>query len=1148
MSISTKQVNPTMDRDDREVGPTASNASNLEGDVLSDDALYGTAGPAIKAATLAEDVCLLSDDENKILTTLEPATKRSPEEPKPDRRSDATPKISKATSQLADKHNTVTKEKIAAKPSTEPVQDGVKPAIQLPSKEDLINKIRSRLSKTLEVKPVHPQPAEEVVDTSGIIEIPPDLILSTEIPATPVASTATKEAELEDHDLIAILEGNEVQIRRAADIGASDETSVADDSMMFEEMQIVIVNGDELQQAQLEREKEIARRQMANLPPPQKRGRPKQKPDLAKSGTERPAVKKSNDLAGPAKGTAVTEQQQPQPQQQQQQLLQVKSQQVTVLGQTTIRPIPKKSSSPVAVVAKLKDEFVKIKSEEISPSKPKSSILPTVNRSLLKPAAHSADTVDKKLVKLSKPSPANSASPATGTKKDLIDSLVSDWDDDTVGNALPLKAEKTQSTAKPLPERPAIVQQPSVPEQSAAEPPKRLVKKKIIWDPSDATVPFSVLVKSNRSEVPITAGGSTPKMHQEGSIRFRKRADSVAVHMIEDRSKRAPFVVSQRKRAITPEPSKPKDAAMMEPPVPQTTDAKASKKRKNEIEKLLGDEGAINMLYEVECETTHTDLLKGAAVDTSDEEEKLQAKAKIITDAVIKQGKSPNEVTTVAGVRVRPKRAPTPSPVIPQTIGTNKGSTNALADALPEIKAKKTTSPNTSGNNGSVKPIRGTATGPGRKRRNTSATKNWDYVYNAPGGEDAMIIRRRSNSSYSSCDSPRRLSVECLPGPDETVKSSPPRESKKKSLDDDEDVFAKPTNTATPKLVPIVDAKLLSNMKDIMSKALKGKIVKTEPPSEPKEAELMTSSPPSDSKPVPKKPRIKQVPMRTVASVNAFDERLNKCIEQLKQITCSKTGPCVEVRLNSRGVLPQAGKYKEPLQNVFSCTVMKELTELFPLLEKDSSIKAVLLCSEGSDFSRGLDIGHLIRTEGSELKNATLELSECLKIFLKTLLCFTKPIVAAVQGDVLGLGVMLLPVFDVVVAQTGTSFMAPYGQLAYLPEGLKAFSSCRTLKSKAHTDLLLLGKRISCQNALDFGLITEQVEPNRVHVRAQQLTKTLATQSSQALQSIKSHLRQDLLNNLDAVLAQEQKQHVKQWVTPECQQMFKEFVSKGGVL
>ncbi|ETN62126.1 hypothetical protein AND_006184 [Anopheles darlingi] len=1038
-----------MDRNDREVRPTAPDTSNL-GDVVSDDALYGTAGPAIKAATPAEDVCLLSDDENKILTTLEPATKRSQEGPKPDRRSESTLKISKATPETslsADKPNTVTKDKIVAKSSTELVKDGVKPVIQLPSKEDLINKIRSRLSKTIEAKPLNPQPADEIVDTSGIIEIPPDLILSTEIPATPVPVTATKEAELEDHDLIAILEGNDVQIRRVVDIAESGETSAVDDDSMFEEMQIVIVNGDELQQAQLEREKEIARRQMANLPPPQKRGRPKQKPDLAKSGTVQSAVKKSNDLAGPPKSKDAT-----QKQQHAEELLPVKSPQVTILGQTTIRPIPKKSNSPVMMVGKVKDEFAKVKGDEILFPKPKSNILPTVNRIVPKTAEHSDVMADRKLVKSSKPSPANSTSQATGTKKELIDSLVSDWDDDVTGSTLPIRAEKTQSIAKPLPERPEIVQQPSISEQPTAEPPKRLVKKKIIWDPSDATVPFSVLVKSNRSEVPITAASSIPKMHQEGRIRIRKRADSVAVHMIEDRSQRAPTIVPQRKRAITPEPSKPNDATMMEPPLPQATDAKASKKRKNEIEKLLGDEGAINMLYEVECETTHTDLLKGAAVDTSDEEEKLQAKAKIITDAVIKQGKSPSEMTSVAGVRVRPKRVPTPSPVIPQTIGTNKGSTNTLSDALPEIKIKKPTSPNSSfhSNNGSAKPLRGTAAGPGRKRRNTSATKSWDYVYNTPGGDDAMIIRRRSNSSYSSCDSPRRLSVECPPGQEVTIKSSPPSESKKKSLGDDEEVFAKPTNTATPKPVPIVDAKLLSNMKNIMSKALKGKIVKPEPPSEyqRKEAELITSSPPSDSKPIPKKPRIKQVgPMRTGALLNGFDETLNKCVEQLKQVTCSKSGSYVEVRLNSCGVLPQAGKSKEALQNVFSCTVMKELTELFPLFENDSSIKAVLLCSEGSDFSRGLDIGYLIRTEGPELNTATLELSECLRIFLKTLLCFTKPIIAAVHGDVLGLGVMLLPVFDVVVAQTGTSFMAPYGHFGYLPEGLKAFSSCRIMHS-----------------------------------------------------------------------------------------------------
>lgn len=72
------------------------------------------------------------------------------------------------------------------------------------------------------------------------------------------------------------------------------------------------------------------------------------------------------------------------------------------------------------------------------------------------------------------------------------------------------------------------------------------------------------------------------------------------------------------------------------------------------------------------------------------------------------------------------------------------------------------------------------------------------------------------------------------------------------------------------------------------------------------------------------------------------------------------------------------------------------------------------------------------------------------------LVAFPKPIVAAVQGDVLGMGVTILPLFDIVIAQLGSSFVAPYGHFGYLPEALGAFSSgVRSLKAKTVNKIMI---------------------------------------------------------------------------------------------
>lgn len=55
--------------------------------------------------------------------------------------------------------------------------------------------------------------------------------------------------------------------------------------------------------------------------------------------------------------------------------------------------------------------------------------------------------------------------------------------------------------------------------------------------------------------------------------------------------------------------------------------------------------------------------------------------------------------------------------------------------------------------------------------------------------------------------------------------------------------------------------------------------------------------------------------------------------------------------------------------------------------------------------------------------------------FLKALVQFPKPIVAGVNGNAMGLGVTMLPLFDMVIANDKAEFYLPYAKLGQVPEG-----------------------------------------------------------------------------------------------------------------
>ena len=331
---------------------------------------------------------------------------------------------------------------------------------------------------------------------------------------------------------------------------------------------------------------------------------------------------------------------------------------------------------------------------------------------------------------------------------------------------------------------------------------------------------------------------------------------------------------------------------------------KKSKKR-SEIDKLLQDEGAIKMIYSLERDNKNKDVPEievkpdqKLLIDKSQEKSSLVTKTKAIKSVVMKQSSSPPEVKSVGRAR---KRDTTP---------------------VKTEEVVKTPKPNAAGK---------------KKKANDNS---WDFIYSQAQAscDDAMIIRRRSNSSYSSsAASPRRLSVDV----NESFES-PPLSAKKLSKDNFE--FAKPPtkNTKSP-----ADNVLKKDFVD----ELRGKI-----------SNVITKS--KEGKPATPKGRKRAAAPATEASAppaKRSSERRSNGSDH-KEYRLVKEGKVAHIIL---------------AQNPLSISLLGEMKSVLNQLESEECDVVLITSSEG--FSEGLDYSTMVQTTVDKRKQAASDLVTALK-------------------------------------------------------------------------------------------------------------------------------------------------------------------------
>ena len=113
---------------------------------------------------------------------------------------------------------------------------------------------------------------------------------------------------------------------------------------------------------------------------------------------------------------------------------------------------------------------------------------------------------------------------------------------------------------------------------------------------------------------------------------------------------------------------------------------------------------------------------------------------------------------------------------------------------------------------------------------------------------------------------------------------------------------------------------------------------------------------------------------------------------------------------------------KVKLKGSLNPSIIDEITHALVYISKVKRFRGVLITGVGSVFCQGVDLHFLCQDHQERRKTNAAQMAAAIERLVMTMTTFPKLLVAAVNGDATGLGVTMLPLFDLVYANDKAMF------------------------------------------------------------------------------------------------------------------------------
>src|ERR1700749_1302582 len=179
------------------------------------------------------------------------------------------------------------------------------------------------------------------------------------------------------------------------------------------------------------------------------------------------------------------------------------------------------------------------------------------------------------------------------------------------------------------------------------------------------------------------------------------------------------------------------------------------------------------------------------------------------------------------------------------------------------------------------------------------------------------------------------------------------------------------------------------------------------------------------------------------------------------------------VELVRKGAIAHLVMNRPEVHNAFDDGLIADLTAAIDAVERDETVRAVVLTGAGASFSAGADLRWMRgMAQASEAENR--EDSLRLATLMRRLQFLAKPTIARVNGAAFGGGVGLVACCDIAIAAEGAKFALSEVKLGLVPAVISPYVVSAIGLRQARR-LFITGEVFGSAAALSMGLVHETV-------------------------------------------------------------------------
>ena len=191
-------------------------------------------------------------------------------------------------------------------------------------------------------------------------------------------------------------------------------------------------------------------------------------------------------------------------------------------------------------------------------------------------------------------------------------------------------------------------------------------------------------------------------------------------------------------------------------------------------------------------------------------------------------------------------------------------------------------------------------------------------------------------------------------------------------------------------------------------------------------------------------------------------------------------------------------------KNAFTRSQYEDLASALKEIDADDSVHVAILTGAGGAFSSGQDLKEMAEMATAVASGTPASTQPGgFTVLLDGLETFSKPLIAAVNGVAVGIGMTLLPFCDIVLIDETARMRVPFSELGVPPEAASSILFADQIGWQRAAEILFTARWIEATEAVEIGLALRTAPQGEVLAHAVELAKTIASKSAYSTRVIK---------------------------------------------